>query len=270
MSEQKPEAILTISPQGIKIHTPDGAKLTTNATRTTMRGVDQKASGTGEISHRATESLVQTANTITATSGGRILNESSNLVQTDNSIAADNGGEIINRANNSRENEPRGESSGPKSGNPWLHNPWTVAIGSGLLLLMLGGLYNYYFVGNTNTQSDFPPPQSQPPTTDNRFYNEVSPLSRPSDKSPYLRTILIRNDGNGSAHNVHISIRADKAISSPNSGIPWPEAGIIMTKFIKIEGNHYEAEILEMLPHRFVKVFLESSTPFEVETVKVY
>lgn len=97
MSDQKPEAILTISPQGIKIRTPDGAELTTNATRTTMRGIDQKASGTGEIAHRATESLVQTDNAMTATSGGKILNESSNLIQTGNAMVADSGGEILNR-----------------------------------------------------------------------------------------------------------------------------------------------------------------------------
>ena len=100
MSDDKNDAILSITSDGvnseIKINTPPGAYLTTNATKTHMQNVEQESSG-GEISHNATD-LTQVGGSQTAKNQGKITNrvEDGTLHQEDMTQSAEDKGEILN------------------------------------------------------------------------------------------------------------------------------------------------------------------------------
>ncbi len=82
----------------IKINTPPGAKVETNADKIIMKGVQEKSSG-GTISHNAKNKLEQADNTMSATNKGKIVNKSmGDLHQTNNIMTAENKGEIQNIA----------------------------------------------------------------------------------------------------------------------------------------------------------------------------
>ncbi len=93
------EPIVSIGPNGIKINTPPGSSVKTNATHTYMKGIKQVSSG-GKISHKAKKKLIQKDNEMTATNKGKIINEVEEgglLYQEGNKMTADSKGEIINR-----------------------------------------------------------------------------------------------------------------------------------------------------------------------------
>jgi hypothetical protein len=95
---QEPAALMTITSDGIKINTPPGSAVITNATEAIMRGVEQTTSG-GIISHTATNQLTQIGGSHTASNGGKIINsvEGGSLAQIGVKQSADSKGEIINR-----------------------------------------------------------------------------------------------------------------------------------------------------------------------------
>lgn len=100
MAQDQNDAILSITSDGvnskIKINTPVGASLTTNATETYMQNVEQKTSG-GEISHNATD-LTQVGGSQTAKNKGKITNsvEGGTLRQKNLTQSAEDKGEIVN------------------------------------------------------------------------------------------------------------------------------------------------------------------------------
>lgn len=95
------EPIMSITPDGIKINTPPGASVKTNSTQTYMNGVKETSTG-GEISHEASDQLVQINNEMTATNEGEIVNEGGSLRQEGNKMLADHKGKIINKSTSKR------------------------------------------------------------------------------------------------------------------------------------------------------------------------
>lgn len=100
MTDDKNNAVLSITYDGvnstIKINTPPGASLTTNATKTHMQNVEQESTG-GEISHNAAD-LTQVGGTQTAKNQGKITNrvEDGTLHQENMAQSAEDKGEILN------------------------------------------------------------------------------------------------------------------------------------------------------------------------------
>ncbi|MBD3156525.1 hypothetical protein GF369_01725 [Candidatus Peregrinibacteria bacterium] len=97
MAEENP--ILSIGPDGVKINTTEGSSLKTNTTNTIMEGVEQYSSG-GEISHKATDTLVQKDNEMSVSGSGKITNQGSVLYQEGNIMKATDNGEISNIVGN--------------------------------------------------------------------------------------------------------------------------------------------------------------------------
>ena len=100
MSDDKNDAILSITSDGvnseIKINTPPGAYLTTNATKTHMQNVEQESSG-GKISHNAAD-LTQVGGSQATKNQGKITNrvEGGILHQENVAQSAEDKGEILN------------------------------------------------------------------------------------------------------------------------------------------------------------------------------
>lgn len=100
MSDEENNAILSITSDGvnnkIKINTPPGATLTTNATKTHMQNVEQKTSG-GEISYNSAD-LMQVGGSQTAKNQGKITNrvEGGTLHQKNLTQSTEDKGEIFN------------------------------------------------------------------------------------------------------------------------------------------------------------------------------
>lgn len=92
----KHDAILSISPDGIKINTPSGTSLTTNSSKTHMQNIQQGSTG-GEILHNAAD-LTQIGGSQTAKNAGKITNsvEGGTLRQENLSQSAEDKGEILN------------------------------------------------------------------------------------------------------------------------------------------------------------------------------
>lgn len=92
----KHDAILSISPDGIKINTPPGASLTTNSSKSHMQNVQQESTG-GEISHNSAD-LTQIGGSQTAKNAGKITNrvEGGTLHQQNVVQSAESKGEILN------------------------------------------------------------------------------------------------------------------------------------------------------------------------------
>ncbi|MDP2641280.1 MAG: hypothetical protein Q8P39_01915 [Candidatus Yanofskybacteria bacterium] len=100
MSEEKNNTILSITSDGvnskIKISTPPGASVSTNATKTHMQNVEQESSG-GKISHNAVN-LTQIGGSQSAKNKGKITNrvEGGTLYQENLDQSAENEGEVLN------------------------------------------------------------------------------------------------------------------------------------------------------------------------------
>jgi|GEM_PF-2888348 hypothetical protein len=100
MTDDKNNAILSITSDGvnskIKINTPPGASLTTNAEKINMQNVEQESSG-GEISHNAGD-LTQIGGSQTARNKGKITNrvKGGTLYQENLTQSAEDKGEILN------------------------------------------------------------------------------------------------------------------------------------------------------------------------------
>lgn len=96
---------------------------------------------------------------------------------------------------------------------------------------------------------------------------EVSSLTKNDEK--YQRSVIIRNNSNSPAYNVHFSIKSGKQII--NAPHPWPQGGgAIQTNYSKIIGNTYEAEVSTIPPRRYIKIVLQSYAEFEIEKVTIY
>lgn len=100
MSNNKNDAILSVTSDGVnskvKINTPPGSSVITNATKTYMQNVEQESSG-GEISYNSAD-LTQIGGTQTAKNQGKITNrvEGGTLYQKDLTQSAEDKGEILN------------------------------------------------------------------------------------------------------------------------------------------------------------------------------
>ena len=94
------EPLLSISnSEGVRMHVQKGDKIAINASKVSMSGVNQHATG-GVIEQRASNELVQTGNIMKSGNGGTILNEVRDgglLRQNGNQMNAQEGGTIINR-----------------------------------------------------------------------------------------------------------------------------------------------------------------------------
>lgn len=100
MSDDKNNTIFSITSDGvnskIKINTPPGSSVTTNATKTHMQNVEQESSG-GAISHNVAD-LTQIGGSQTARNKGKITNrvEGGTLHQENLTQSAEDKGEILN------------------------------------------------------------------------------------------------------------------------------------------------------------------------------